>query len=130
MFSSTTCVQCYALDTDWKHVEKKCVGADGMTPAACLHHDFQLRAPEAPIAPVAMVPLGPPDIIHRFSYHRPEGNKVEDHEDVRNIYREFALLLAPNLPTGREKSLAFTALEESSFWAHAAIARSTTSGGE
>ena len=62
------------------------------------------------------------DIERRFTYHRPEGQKIEDHEDIRRAFKAFALDLA-ELPDGREKSLAFTALEESSFWAHAAVAR-------
>jgi hypothetical protein len=62
------------------------------------------------------------EITKRFTYHRPEGEKVTEHEDVRRFYKEFATSLM-DLPEGREKSLAFTALEESSFWAHAAVAR-------
>lgn len=42
---------------------------------------------------------------------------------VRAAYVEFATRLVNGLPEGREKSLAFTALEESSFWARAAVAR-------
>ena len=64
-----------------------------------------------------------PEIERRFTYHRPEGQKVEDHEDIRRSFKVWAEALAAGLPEGREKSLAFTALEESSFWAHAAIAR-------
>ena len=63
------------------------------------------------------------DILRRITYHRPEGTKVTIHEDIRLAYKDFALALAQALPDGREKSLAFTALEESSFWAHAAVAR-------
>lgn len=62
------------------------------------------------------------EIERRFTYHRPEGDKVEGHGDIRLWYKEFAKDLGV-LPEGREKSLAYTALEESSFWAHAAIAR-------
>lgn len=69
-----------------------------------------------------MPPLDIADIERRFTYHRPEGQKVDDHNDIRRVFKEFALGLA-ELPEGREKSLAFTALEEASFWAHAAIAR-------
>ena len=63
------------------------------------------------------------DIERRFTYHRPEGQKVDSHNDIRRSFKEWALALAESLPAGREKSLAFTALEEASFWAHAAIAR-------
>lgn len=63
------------------------------------------------------------DLIRRFTYHRPEGQKIEQHEDIRIDFLAFAQHLRGRLPAGREKSLAITALEESSFWAHAAIAR-------
>lgn len=63
------------------------------------------------------------DVERRFTYHRPEGQKVTDHDDIRIQFKDFADLLREVLPEGREKSLTFTALEESSFWAHAAIAR-------
>lgn len=63
------------------------------------------------------------EVERRFTYHRPEGQKVDEHHDVRRIYKEFATRLAEVLPPGRETSLAFTELEASSFWAHAAIAR-------
>lgn len=76
-------------------------------------------------APVRPAPqdITDEDIERRFTYHRPEGQKVTDHEDVRIRFKAWAQVLANGLPAGREKSLAFTALEEASFWAHAAIAR-------
>ena len=67
--------------------------------------------------------ITPEEIETRFTYHRPEGQKITDHEDIRAAYKEFALRLREALPASRDKSLAFTALEESSFWAHASIAR-------
>jgi len=69
-----------------------------------------------------MPDITPEDIKRRFTYHRPEGDKVIEHDDIRLAYFAFAIGLA-QLPEGREKSLAYTALEESSFWAHAAVAR-------
>lgn len=63
------------------------------------------------------------DIERRFTYHRPEGAKVAQHDDIRTQFKVWADMLNERLPAGREKSLAFTALEEASFWAHAAIAR-------
>lgn len=63
------------------------------------------------------------DIARRFTYHRPEGEKVDQHDDIRGVFLFWATELAERLPEGREKSLALTALEEASFWAHAAIAR-------
>ena len=60
------------------------------------------------------------EIEKRFSSH---AGRAEEHDEVRAAYKDFAERLAAATPAGREKSLAFTALEESSFWAHAAIAR-------
>ena len=62
------------------------------------------------------------EIARRFSFHRPEGDRIDRHNHARVAYKGFADLMAW-LPEGREKSLAYTALEESSFWAQAAIAR-------
>lgn len=78
--------------------------------------------------PIEVSPSTPPlseaDIERRFTYHRPEGAKIEGHEDVRRDFKAWANQLNQVLPPGREAALAFTALEEASFWAHAAIARS------
>ena len=63
------------------------------------------------------------DIERRFTYHRPEGQKISDHDDVRARFKDWARELNRLLPAGREKSLAFTKLEEAANWAHAAIAR-------
>jgi hypothetical protein len=64
------------------------------------------------------------EIEKRFSHHVPNEVKASTHGDIREAYKEFAGRIAEQMPEGREKSLAFTALEESSFWAHAAVARS------
>lgn len=45
------------------------------------------------------------------------------HANLREDAQYFAADALMNLPEGREKSLAFTAFEEATFWAHAAIAR-------
>ena len=64
------------------------------------------------------------EIEKRFTHHVPVEQQVrETHDAIRNDFKEFALLLAEHMPESREKSLAFTALEEASFWAHAAVAR-------
>lgn len=63
------------------------------------------------------------DILLRFTHHVPLDQQVRDqHDAVRENFKEFAMVLQ-GLPPGREKSLAYTALEEASFWAHAAVAR-------
>lgn len=68
-------------------------------------------------------PITDEEIERRFTYHRPEGQKVTDHDDVRRDFKAFARQLADKLPPGREASLVFTKLEEAANWAHAAIAR-------
>jgi hypothetical protein len=68
------------------------------------------------------------EIKRRFTHHVPPDRQVrETHDAVRLAYLNFATTLM-GLPEGREKSLAFTALEESSFWAHAAVAREAAGG--
>lgn len=63
------------------------------------------------------------EIERRFTHHTPAAEQTNTHGAVREAYRLFAKTLADWLPEGREKSLAFTELEASSFWAHAAVAR-------
>lgn len=63
------------------------------------------------------------ELTHRFTYHAPGPAARAKHETVREATRDLALFLNEHLPEGRSKSLAFTALEEASFHAHAAIAR-------
>ena len=63
------------------------------------------------------------DILLRFTHHTPATEQIADiHNAIRVNFKEFARQLLP-LPEGREKALAYTALEEASFWAHAAVAR-------
>ena len=63
------------------------------------------------------------EIERRFTYHPPSGEAVALHKDVRVAIKRLAKELAFTLPAGREKSLAFTALDELQGHAHAAIAR-------
>jgi hypothetical protein len=63
------------------------------------------------------------ELDRRFKYHAPDDLTRDVHQLVRVKVLEFAELLDDALPEGREKALAYTALEESQFWAHAAIAR-------
>lgn len=63
------------------------------------------------------------DLERRFLHHPPtKPAVVHSHELTRRSYLSLAKILQ-QLPESRERSLAMTALEESSFWAHAAIAR-------
>lgn len=59
----------------------------------------------------------------RFTYHSPKGNQPEKYKKLREKAKEFAFLIQELTPESREKALAITKLEESCFWANAAIAR-------
>lgn len=64
------------------------------------------------------------DIENRFSFHPANSEfRKQAHEIVRNTLKETALYLNQIIPDGREKSLCVTHLEESMYWANAAIAR-------
>lgn len=63
------------------------------------------------------------DIDKRFNYHAPDGADVLLHSTVREKCKELAEFLDVVLPTGREKALAFTHLEEVMLWSNASIAR-------
>lgn len=64
------------------------------------------------------------EIERRFVYHVPTQNNRIVHDNVRRLTLSYAKMLTASLSgESREKSLALTALEEASFWAHAHIAR-------
>lgn len=63
------------------------------------------------------------EMTTRFTYHPPKPGQPELYQAVRSKARELAELIDACAPESREQSLAFTALEESVFWANAAIAR-------
>lgn len=68
--------------------------------------------------------MTPEDIIVRFSFHPANTEAKQDaHAQARAVCRNAAHELNELLPDGREKSLAITKLEESMYWANAAIAR-------
>jgi hypothetical protein len=62
-------------------------------------------------------------IENDFTYHAPHGDQADRYGKNRAKAKEFALFIVENTPSSREQSLALTALEESVFWANAAIAR-------
>ena len=67
------------------------------------------------------------DIEHRFAFHpASEQEKRDEHTSARQSCRQLADHLDELLPEGREKALAITKLEETMFWANAAIARNIT----
>lgn len=75
-------------------------------------------------APGDNLPLSFVELERRFTYHAPNVATRDLHNYLRAAVKRFAKEL--NFILGepsREASLAFTSLEEASFWAHAHIAR-------
>ena len=71
------------------------------------------------------------ELQKRFRYHPPNDTTKAMHEEVRGLGIEFAARLDEELPgESREKSLAFTNLEQALFWANAHIARNISRGTE
>ena len=62
------------------------------------------------------------ELRHRFGYHAGTPETILQHRDLRLMLQVIARDLDDMLPPSREKSLAFTALQEAGLWAHAAIA--------
>ena len=63
------------------------------------------------------------DIDNRFTYHAPRPGESERYIQIRGLAKSLAYLVASLTPESREQSLAITHIEESVFWANAAIAR-------
>lgn len=63
------------------------------------------------------------EIAKRFTYHAPKGDQALRYEMTRDRAHDLAAWINEKCPDGREKALAFTALEECVMWANAAIAR-------
>ena len=66
---------------------------------------------------------GEVDLVRRFSYHAPDAEKVDVHQLLREEFLAVAEEVHLICPPSRERSLAFTKLEEALFWANAAVAR-------
>ena len=64
-----------------------------------------------------------PKIENVFTHHAPKGDQPEKYQAIREKAKELAYLIDECVPDSREKSLAFTKLEECSMWANAGIAR-------
>lgn len=62
-------------------------------------------------------------IENNFKYHAPKEGQPAKYELIRAKAKELAMLIAVECPNSREKSLAMTNLEQTVFWANAAIAR-------
>lgn len=62
-------------------------------------------------------------IANNFTYHAPNDAQIISYEVLRSQAKGLALDIQNECPDSREKSLAFTKLEECVMWANAAIAR-------
>lgn len=63
------------------------------------------------------------DIEKNFTYHKPSDDKAVRYVNIRNTAKQMAYVIDNVCPECREKSLAFTKLEEAVMWANAAVAR-------
>lgn len=63
------------------------------------------------------------DLGKRFTYHAPKGDQQRRYEAIRSLAKELAFKFDEFCPDSREKSIAFTKLEEAVMWANASIAR-------
>ena len=61
-------------------------------------------------------------IDNTFTYHAPHGDQLGRYREIREKAKEFAGLLVKHCPESREKSLAFTNLQQAVMWANASIA--------
>ena len=59
----------------------------------------------------------------RFTYHTPKEGQPKKYVTLRDEAHTLAKTILSLCPESREKSLAFTRLEEAIFWANASIAR-------
>ncbi len=62
-------------------------------------------------------------IQRAFTYHAPRQGQPEMYNALREKAKELANLINETCPDSRERSLAFTKLEETIMWANASIAR-------
>lgn len=63
------------------------------------------------------------EIDNRYTYHEPKEGQAEKYETIRSIAKTLAEFVDEVCPESREKSLAFTNLEQAVMWANASIAR-------
>ena len=66
--------------------------------------------------------------LDAFAYHRPSPEVQAVMTRVRESFQAMASLLDGAIPESREKSLAFTALEESAMWAMKALSLTSLAG--
>lgn len=63
------------------------------------------------------------DLAKNFTYHATKPGQPERYEIIRSKAYELAAYVEGACPDSREKSIAFTKLEEAVMWANASIAR-------
>lgn len=66
--------------------------------------------------------------LEAFVYHRPSDDVAVVMTHARQAFRRLVNFLDMSIPECREKSLAFTALEESAMWAMKALSVTDTGG--
>jgi hypothetical protein len=66
--------------------------------------------------------------LNSHTYHRPSAPVQQTMSQVREAFMHLVSMLDGAIPEGREKALAFTALEESGMWAMKALALSDPAG--
>ncbi len=70
--------------------------------------------------------IGQIELDLRFGYFTPEQDRVASMEMVRAAVRDAARVIDEMVPDGREKSLAFTNLEQAVMWGIKGLARPVT----
>lgn len=63
------------------------------------------------------------DLEKAFTYHAPKSGQPERYISIREKAKEFAAMVNELCPESRERSLAFTKIDEAVMWANASIAR-------
>ena len=63
------------------------------------------------------------EIENNFTYHAPKNDQTARYISIREKAKELAYMIDELCPESRERSLAFTKLDETVMWANAAIAR-------
>lgn len=58
-----------------------------------------------------------------YTYHAPKNDQTARYASIREKAKELAYMIDELCPESRERSLAFTKLDETVMWANASIAR-------
>jgi hypothetical protein len=61
------------------------------------------------------------EIENMFTYHSPVGDQTDRYQELRQKARELAFTIEALCPSSREKSVAFTRLQQAIMWANASI---------